>query len=153
MRKIILLFVIMICNCIYSQIPRLHFNYDSAGNQTKRYLNLESFTARTAVNTKIYKESAELDEEDLLKFSKEDTFSYYPNPVKEQLYLTWELINGNKLMSISIFSFAGQHLKTISNLENIKSTTISFADLSAGSYLVYLNYKNGDKESITILKQ
>jgi hypothetical protein len=143
----------MICNCIYSQIPRLHFNYDSAGNQTKRYLKLVSYTEKNTDSVKVYKETVELEEKDLLKFLKEDTFSYYPNPVKEQLYLTWELINDNKLISISVFSFTGQHLKTINNLENIKSTTIPFTDFATGSYLIYLNYTNGNKESITILKQ
>ena len=43
-------------------------------------------------------------EEDLLKFSPEDVISYYPNPVREELYLKWELVNENKVSSIEVFS-------------------------------------------------
>lgn len=149
MKKIILLIIVIISNCANSQVPRLHFNYDSAGNQTKRYLKLNSLFEKNS--NEIFKETIELEDEDLLKFYDEDVLSYYPNPVKEQLFLKWDLIN-NKVLNISVFSYTGQQLKMIENLENTNSTSLSFSELPVGSYLVYLNYSNGKKESITILK-
>lgn len=150
MKRIILLFSIIMSSYAYSQVPRLHFNYDNAGNQTKRFLTLDSFLGKES--NEMFKETVELKDEDLLKFCDEDVFSYYPNPVKEQLFLKWELINNNKIVNILIFSYTGEQLRTIENLENTNSTSLSFSELPTGSYIVFLNYLNGKKESITILK-
>ena len=101
MRLILLLSFLSLSS--YGQIPRLHFNYDSAGNQISRYLNLSSTSGKN-LTTETPKEISELKEEDLLKFSPNDVISYYPNPVKEELYLKWELVNENKVSSIEVFS-------------------------------------------------
>lgn len=137
---------------IYGQITRLHFYYDNAGNQITRILNFNSQSTRTSENI-IPKEVTELKEEDLLKFSPEDVISYYPNPVREELYLKWELTNENKVSSISVFSINSQHIKTFSNLEKENTKNIPFQEYPLGTYLVVLNYTNGEQKSITILKQ
>ena len=62
-------------------------------------------------------EVEQLKEEDLLKFSPEDVISYYPNPVREELYLKWELTKENKVSSIEVFSINGQRVNVYSNLE------------------------------------
>lgn len=136
----------------YGQIPRIHFNYDTAGNQITRYLNLMS-TAGKNLNTETPKDISELKEEDLLKFSPEDVISYYPNPVREELYLKWELTNENKVSSIEVFSINGQRVNVFTDLEKENTKNIPFQEYPQGTYLVLLNYTSGEQKSITILKQ
>lgn len=152
MKQIFFFLITFLSINIYGQITRLHFYYDNAGNQITRILNFNSQSTRTSENI-IPKEVTELKEEDLLKFSPEDVISYYPNPVREELYLKWELTNENKVSSISVLSINSQHIKTFSNLEKENTKNIPFQEYPLGTYLVVLNYTNGEQKSITILKQ
>lgn len=147
MKQLLFLFALF---TISVNAQRIQFNYDTAGNQTRRFICL-SCSARIADS--IPKEIAELKEEDLLKFSPEDIISYYPNPVREELYLKWELINENKVTSIEVFSINGQRVNLYANLEKENTKNIPFQEYPQGTYLVLLNYTNGDQKSITILKQ
>lgn len=150
MKKLLLLLVVLMSYYANSQTVRLEFSYDDAGNQISRVLNFDSQSAR---NTPTKNLVDEINDEDLLKFSEQDILSYYPNPVKEQLYLKWELIDENKVNSILVFSYSGQLVKSINNLGKEISTIISFQDLPVGTFLVHLNYSNGKQESITIIKK
>ncbi|KQB37714.1 T9SS type A sorting domain-containing protein [Flavobacterium aquidurense] len=131
---------------------KITFNYDSAGNQILRELCL-SGCSQSAKQAEEVKEIAALTEDDLLKFSSEDVISYYPNPVKEELYIKWELQEGNYITSIQVFSLTGQLLRSYSpNLHNT-SQNIPFQEYPRGVYAVMLYYKNGDQKSIKIIKQ
>nr|WP_255509236.1 T9SS type A sorting domain-containing protein [Flavobacterium sp. J27] len=78
--------------------------------------------------------------------------SYYPNPVEEELFLKWELIDNNQVKKIEVYSFSGQLMKVISTLEKQTTTTISFQEYPSGTYTVLLLYSNGESQSITIIK-
>ena len=130
---------------------RILFYYDTAGNQIQRTFCVNCPNSR--VSNEIPKEITELKEEDLLKFSPEDVISYYPNPVREELYLKWDLTNENKVSSIEVFSINGQRVNVYSNLEKENAKNIPFQEYPQGTYLVLLNYTKGEQKSITILKQ
>ena len=149
MKQLLFLFTLFTIS-VNALAQRIQFNYDTAGNQTRRFICL-SCPARVADS--IPKEITELKEEDLLKFSPEDVISYYPNPVREELYLKWDLTNENKVSSIEVFSINGQRVNVYSNLEKENSKNIPFQEYPQGTYLVLLNYANGEEKSITILKQ
>ncbi len=134
---------------VYSQ-DRIKFDYDSAGNQTRRFV---CYGCSARVADSIPKEIAELKEEDLLKFSPEDVISYYPNPVREELYLKWDLTNENKVSSIEVYSINGQRVNLYPNLEKENTKNIPFQEYPQGTFLVQLNYTNGEQKSITILKK
>lgn len=151
MKHIFFFFITFLSLNSYGQITRLHFYYDDAGNQITRTLNFNSQSTRTSENI-IPKEITELKEEDLLKFSPEDVISYYPNPVREELYLKWELTNENKVSSIEVFSINGQRINVFADLEKENTKNIPFQEYPQGTYLVLLNYTNGEQKSITILK-
>lgn len=135
---------------VYSQ-DRIKFDYDSAGNQIVRRLCLGCSEFKTSDEN--IKDVSDIKEEDLLKFFSNDIISYYPNPVKEELYLKWDLINDNKVSKIEIFSISGQLLKSMQKLEGYNSSIVNFNEYSAGTYLIILQYKNGDQKSITIIKK
>ncbi|NHN25698.1 T9SS type A sorting domain-containing protein [Flavobacterium jejuense] len=153
MKKIFFILIFIVTSSISAQVDRILFNYDSAGNQIKRELciNCSSSLIRTS-QEEIIKEIVDLKEEDLLKFESEDLLSYYPNPVKEELFLKWELISNN-VSKVEIYSLSGQLIKFLPNLEKENSKIISFQEYPSGTYSVLLSYTNGEQKSITIIKQ
>lgn len=128
---------------------KITFSYDSlTGNQVVRSLCLNCQTTG-----KPAKETSEITNEDLLKFSSEDVISYYPNPVREELYLKWELIDENHVRSIQVTGITGQVLATYRNTETVDSLNIPFQSYPGGVYIVSLSYRNGAPKTIKIIKK
>jgi hypothetical protein len=128
---------------------KLTFSYDAAGNQINRILCINC----TSKSVKEVKEIEAVTEDDMLQFSEEDVISYYPNPVKEELYLQWQLINDNYVTEIHLYSVTGQILRTYQQSLQNNSLTIPFQNYPSGIYLVLLSYKDGGEKSIKIIKQ
>lgn len=128
---------------------KLTFFYDPSGNQILRTLCLNCQTGKPAKDTA----TEDITNEDLLKFSPEDVISYYPNPVKEELYLKWELTDSNFVTAIQITGITGQLLKTYSVSFNVNSFNIPFQSYPSGVYVVSLTYKNGNNRIIKIIKK
>jgi hypothetical protein len=128
---------------------KIKFSYDTAGNQTSRILCVDC----PPETGKQIKEIEALTDEDLEKFSEEDVISYYPNPVKEELYLKWELTDDNYVTSIQVISMAGQVLSTYQGTKINNTQNILFQSYPSGVYVVLLNYKSGDPKTIKIIKQ
>jgi hypothetical protein len=151
MRKKIVLLALIISCMAKAQSTKILFEYDIAGNQKKRSLcvNCPSSSGKEEAP----KEIEELTEDDLLKFSQEDVISYYPNPVKEELYIKWEFTNEKYVSTIQVFSISGQLLTTYQTTLNNNSQNIPFQNYSAGIYAVLLYYSNGDQKSIKIIKK
>lgn len=130
---------------------KIIFDYDNAGNQIKRELciNCDKANYRTSAP----KEVAAIQEEDLQKFSSEDVISYYPNPVKEELYLKWELANNKTLATLYLYDFNGRVLQTFTRLEQSKNLNLPFFNYPSGTYLVVMVYNGGEQKTIKIVKQ
>ncbi|WP_163408347.1 T9SS type A sorting domain-containing protein [Flavobacterium ajazii] len=144
-----LLFVILLFSFLTQAQQKLEFSYDNAGNQITRVLCL-SCTSKPA---KEIKEIEALTEDDLLKFSQGDVISYYPNPVKEELYLAWQLSAENNVSLIKVFAITGQLLIEYKVDSKINSQNIPFQSYPSGIYAVLLNYSNGEQKSIKIIKE
>ena len=129
---------------------KVTFGYDGAGNQTSRVLCL---TCTGKNSDEATKEIVAVTEEDLEKFFPEDVLSYYPNPVREELYLKWQLTNDNYVKALQIYSFNGQQLKSYSQSNSDNSLTIPFQSYPSGTYLIALEYSNGDQKTIKIIKK
>jgi hypothetical protein len=128
---------------------KIKFSYDNAGNQTSRILCIGC----PPETGKQVKEVEALVDEDLEKIEGEDMISYYPNPVKEELYLKWELTDENYVTSIQLFSLTGQVLKTFPGTKNTNTQNILFQSYPSGVYVVLVNYKSGAPKSFKIIKQ
>lgn len=76
----------------------------------------------------------------------DENFSYYPNPVKDILNLSYS----EKISSISIFNIMGQ--KVIQKTVNATQSQIDISSLKTGVFLVKVNSGNQTK-SIKIIKQ
>lgn len=128
---------------------KIKFSYDNAGNQTSRTLCVNC----PPETGKQIKEIEAIVDEDLEKIEGEDMISYYPNPVKEELYLKWELTDDNYVTSIQLFSLTGQVLKTFQGTKNTNTQNILFQAYPSGVYVVLVNYKSGAPKSFKIIKQ
>ena len=150
MKNYILLLFLGFSFIAKAQDNKITFDYDIAGNQIKRKLCLKCNDPN--YKTTAPKEIAALQEEDMQKFSPEDLISYYPNPVKEELYLKWELVAGKTVGTIYLYALNGQVLKTYNNLEKIDALNIPFFKYPTGTYLVVLVYNDGEQKTIKIVK-
>lgn len=150
MKKMILLIMILIGYVVKAQIvEKVRFEYDSAGNQILRRWCLNC-GFRYVQND--FKEISALEDTDMFKFFAEDVISYYPNPVNEELFLKWDLINGNKVIGLDIYTINGQIKSRMQQNSTSNTLLISFRDYPSGIYFLNLNYSNGDQKSIKIVK-
>ncbi len=131
---------------------KIIFDYDASGNQINRKLCLSANCDGTGYKTKAPKEIAALQEEDLEKFFPEDVISYYPNPVKEELYLKWELVKDKSVVTIYLDDLNGRIIQTYNNLAKVNNLNIPFYNYPRGTYLVVLVYNNGEHKTIKIEK-
>ena len=133
----------------------IFFDYDNAGNQIRRRFIYVANVAPRLNNTNLDDavKITQKPEENLLPSDIYHEISYYPNPVKEELYLSWELANNNAVTSIQIYDLNGRLLRTFQGLATVNLQTIPFIEYSAGNYLVLLLYSNGEQKTIKIIKK
>lgn len=128
---------------------KIKFSYDTAGNQVSRILCINC----PPETGKHVKEIEAIVEEDLEKVPGGDMISYYPNPVKEELYLKWDLTNDNYVTTIQVISITGQILGTYQATKNNNTQNILFQSYPSGVYIVVINYKSGTPKTFKIIKQ
>lgn len=148
MRTCLLFILLHFCFSVSAQ-TKLTFSYDGAGNQTNRSLCINCLSK----SVQQVKEIEAVVENDLEKFFPEDVISYYPNPVKEQLYLQWQLAQDNYVTSVHVYSITGQVLRTFELNSSISNLDVPFQQYPTGIYLVLLSYRDGGEKSIKIIKQ
>lgn len=119
----------------------IQFTYDAAGNQTQRLLCINCNNKQTAT----YKEE--------VAPITEDNLSYYPNPVKQELNLSWQLVDNTTIVAINVYNLNGQLLKTYADTKTNTAQIIPFQDYPTGVYVVELLYSNKQQKTIKIIKQ
>ena len=149
MKTLSLLTLILFSALSYGQAPKIHFDYDAAGNQIKRELCLLC----SARQSEPVKDISELKESDLSKFFPSDDLSYYPNPVKEELFLQWKISNENSISEIELFSMNGQLLRSYKISVKSDTMILPFIEQPSGIYLITLSYTNGEQKTIKIIKK
>lgn len=121
----------------------IQFSYDKAGNQTQRLLCINCTAKHSALKKG----------EIALEIITEDKITYYPNPVKEELNLSWELTDNNTVTSIQVYNLIGQMLKTYTDTKSNTTQVIPFQEYSRGTYMVELSYSDGKQKTFKIIKQ
>jgi len=140
----LLLFIVVIVNAQH----KVTFTYDMAGNQINRF-----YCFGCASSSKQIKEVEALVEEDFEKFFPKDAISYYPNPVREELYIKWTVSDESYVNTISIYTMTGQLLKQYKTNINTENQNIQFQEYPSGVYILDLIYNNGEQKSIKIIKK
>ncbi|HLN94892.1 MAG TPA: T9SS type A sorting domain-containing protein [Flavobacterium sp.] len=130
---------------------RVRFQYDSAGNQVQRTYCISCAPRYSNPADPIATPSDK--EVELEKFFPGDDISYYPNPVKEELFIKWELTESNFVTHLRVFSSTGQLLYNVKKSKSDSSHSFSFGTLPVGVYFIDLAYENGEEKTIKIIKQ
>ena len=128
----------------------IQFEYDAAGNQVKRYLidiDPNRYSNPDVKNIK------DLKEEDLVKADIYDDIKYYPNPVQEELYVQWKLVDDKYVDRVDVYSMTGQLMRSYDKLKNETTASLSFHNCPSGFYNVILFYSNGEQKSLKIVKR
>ncbi len=141
--KIKILFLFVFYTCL-TNAQKINLTYDLAGNQIKRSVLL------FATKNTLYKTPETLKDND---FIIENKISYYPNPVREELYLNWKNELDRNIDNIEVYNMNGQLMKTYNNLVTIEIATIGFQNYTDGVYNLILNYENGEKKILKIVKK
>lgn len=149
-KKLLLCFFGFFIVSIAQSQDKILFTYDTSGNQIRREICI--MCSPTTGKQFISKEIEDLVEEDLQKISPEDLISYYPNPVKQELYIKWEFFNEKTVGSIYLYDINGRALQVINNLEKKNAVNIPFNNYPRGNYLVVLMYNGGGQKTIKIVK-
>lgn len=144
----IVLFLSIIELC--SAQTRVKFDYDSAGNQKRRYVCINC-SAREVTNDTITNADRVASQD--VKLDDLDNVSYYPNPVQEELNINWINHDNKSLSTIEVSTLSGQVLSNYSNLNELNSTIVPFSGYSQGYYNVVLIFADGSKKSIKIVKK
>ncbi|MBC8883871.1 T9SS type A sorting domain-containing protein [Flavobacterium piscinae] len=143
-------FFLLINSFFYSQtIDHILFEYDSAGNQIKRY-TIDINAGRPANG--ITKEIEDITKDDLILSDVYDDISYYPNPVKEILYVKWINKNNEFVNSVHLYSVSGQSVKIYTNLKGTDALSVPFDNLPQGLYTLALKYSTGEEKTLKIIK-
>ena len=79
--------------------------------------------------------------------SKNITFSYYPKPVTEKLYLN----SSESIRTIKVFTINGNLIQSLTFHDECVS--IDFSQLKSGIYFLEVNGMQETKENIKIIKQ
>ncbi len=149
MKKIVLL-LLFVPFFVHSQ-NKVLFTYDTGGNQIVRQLCINCLTGKQDLSKE---EIMTLQEEEKEKLSPEDFFSFYPNPVQEELYLFWTPTSSDTPNSIQVYSVSGQLLYTTTAiLNNTSYHIIPFSSYPTGVYLVNIIYPSKSAKSIKIIKK
>jgi hypothetical protein len=149
MKKIVLL--LLFAPFFVQSQNKVLFTYDSAGNQIVRQLCINCLTGKQDLSKE---EIIALQEEEKEKFSPEESFSFYPNPVQEELYLFWTPTTTDTPNSIQVHSVNGQLLYTTTSiLNNTSYQVIPFSNYPTGVYLVNINYPSKSAKFIKIIKK
>lgn len=125
----------------------IKFSYDLAGNQIRRgFIYLASRHSKPKDETK--SGGRKLIRDDLYK-----DISYYPNPVKSELYIEWINQVGKTMSSMELYNLNGNQVAVKKNMNTINDTTIDFSEYPDGIYTLILNYAGGDTKTLKIVKQ
>ncbi len=126
---------------------RVTFLYDESGNQKQRILCINCWTNRIADPNTI---EEKLDLEKII----EDKLVFYPNPVKEELHIDFDNTDiSKKVEVVTLYSIAGQLIKSYSNSANFNTMIIPFDSLPQGVYIVNVLYNTGEVIDLKIKKQ
>jgi len=127
-----------------SNYGTIHFNFDNAGNQIKRsFIQNKSTKQKNDVEEVI----EEIDEEN------KSELSYYPNPIKDELTISWVKSKNTYINAIEIFNISGKLIKSFNPSENNQELSLPFQNIASGVYIIKALFNNGKQDSFKVIKE
>jgi Secretion system C-terminal sorting domain len=139
------------CSLFSLSQTKITFQYDEAGNNERRYIVINA--ARTSAPQEAVRDVKALTEKDLIINEEFNDISYYPNPVKEELFVKWRKTTTSYVIKAEVYNLNGALATVFTNLSQQESQNISFLSLPVGLYHVILTYKDGTSKILKIAKK
>ncbi len=124
----------------------IYFNHDTAGNQIKRYFDSSKSSKLEVV---VENEAEEIEEE----IKNNSQLSYYPNPIENELTITWTKSINSTINVIQIFNTNGKLIKNYNPSKNKREVTLPFQNIASGVYIIHVMFSNGKQDSFKIIKK
>ncbi len=154
--KILIVLMGLLFSGLSSFCQELTFEYDAAGNQTKRQwicINCTSAKAAVLATTKAEQLKQSAFEKDSLVNLISRKLIAYPNPLVETLYLKWEATDQSFLKAIQVFTMNGIKVHAQNLAVQERETAINFSNYVPGIYLVRALYSDNRQEVIKVIKR
>jgi hypothetical protein len=121
-------------------ITEIKYDYDKAGNRTKRIINYDSGGQKSAPAEEVFEEP-EFDQ----------GLNVYPNPATHSIYVTLnEEVLESRLHGLFVFDNLGRQLYQSNSLTEVNQIDVS--QWPIGTYIIKLVYDNKHEEWIIIKK-
>lgn len=146
--KIVLVILMAITSSsLFSQT--LLFEYDTAGNQTKRwicYSNCDT-TGKTVVNDK----NKSNEENDLSQL--EEMFTLYPNPTKGLIRLEWDSNIESEIKMIELVGNSSMYYKELNIQKSTNAIELDISNEYTGMYVFIITFHDGTQITKKLIKQ
>jgi hypothetical protein len=129
----------------------IEFEYDNAGNQTRR--KFIYLSARPSSNSITQKEKMVAKQEDYIESDIYPEISYYPNPVRSELFIKWTDTAEKDIQTIELYDLSGKLFMTYKNQSSLDANTINFENYPTGIYNIMLLYNSGEIKNLKVVKQ
>jgi len=123
----------------------IYFTFDNSGNQIKRSYNYGEYSKQEVITTKV-------STEENIEENKSE-LTYFPNPIENELTITWAKSKSTTISSILVFSVNGKLVKTFNPSKNSRELILPFYDVAIGVYIIQVAFNNGKQNSFKIIKQ
>ncbi|GEP50177.1 hypothetical protein FNO01nite_08490 [Flavobacterium noncentrifugens] len=126
----------------------IKFDYDTAGNQIKRYM---IYLADGQGKHLSGEDSSEISN-NLVQDQENFQISYYPNPVRSELYVKWIENTNEDLQKMYLYDLNGKQMNYFPNLTSEDNIIIDFQQYPSGIYNLLLYYSSGKTKTLKIVR-
>lgn len=128
----------------------IEFTYDAAGNQTFKGVIVMS---RPAQQEEIDEIKEEPEPSDFLTSSVAPEIQYYPNPLKDRLYLQWQNTELKTVQKLELYSLTGKLISEQDLTADTEQTVIDFGFQPIGMYLIMVYYSDSTTKELKVIKK
>ena len=143
MKDIISFFSILVLTVSSYAQAELVFVYDTAGNQISRKFEIKPKSLEAETEDDLVAQDID-DDEDSLLIRIEQSITIHPNPVKDKLYMTWDIAYHDQIQSIYLIDTSSKQHQ-LPHYPNRAETHIQVAGWPAGLYVVKCILKDGSE--------
>lgn len=131
---------------------KLVFSYDASGNQTER--RWVCINCRPAQGLSLNKDSGKISTIDGTETAEvtSKSLKIFPNPISENVNISWQLPKNNYVKTMDIFSMGGNRVFSGKYGADQRNTQIGLNQLPPGTYLLVIKYSDATTESVKLIK-
>ncbi len=122
----------------------IHFDFDNAGNQIKRYFPYNKSSKQEVIAATAIQEINEENKSEL---------SYFPNPIEAELTISWVKSKNTYINSIQVFNINGKLIRSFNPSKSNQELSLPFQNIASGVYIIKALFNNGKQDSFKVIKK